>query len=427
MSAIKYIRFVVRLAALAGAGAALLGVLPWPAAPRFVPSASPFVAVCSAVAGGAFQLAWAAALVVAAACLVRPRWFCRWACPMGLLVETASTPRRMLLRRRAKAPPAARPAAATATPRVRIGPWVFWATLGGALMGYPLLLWLDPLVLLSASVGPYSTLTSAAAIALAGAGAILLLALLTGPIWCTRLCPLGAMQDVLSGPRRWIRVVRRAPGSVRSAPVRASDDSAQAAPDGGTSNAARRAVLSGTAALLAAGVGVLAGLRLRRRSREGAPLRPPGAVGEDRFTGVCIRCGACVRACPAHILRSDLAPASLAGWLAPRVEFASDYCREDCTRCMDVCPSGALRAVPLPRKQEAKIGLARVDLTLCWLATGRECNSCIHACPYQAIQSVWDEDVYSSKPVINAELCNGCGACQPVCPSAPQAIRVAKA
>ena len=44
----------------------------------------------------------------------------------------------------------------------------------------------------------------------------------------------------------------------------------------------------------------------------------------------------------------------------------------------------------------------------------------------QAIQSVWDEDVYSSKPVVKAELCNGCGACQPVCPSAPQAIRVAR-
>lgn len=420
MNAIKYIRFVVRLAALAAAGAALLGVLPWPAAARWVPSASPFVAVCSAIAGGAFQIAWAAALAVAAACLIRPRWFCRWACPMGLLVETASTPRRMLLRRsRAKAPPAARPAAAVATPRVRIGPVMFWATLGGALAGYPLLLWLDPLVLLSASAGPHSGLTSAAAVALAGVGAILLLALLGGPIWCTRLCPLGAMQDVLSGPRRWIRAARRAPGG-------ASDDSVNNPPDGRTTNAARRTVLSGAAALLAPGLGALVGLRLRGRSQAGAPLRPPGAVGEDRFTGVCIRCGACVRACPAHILRSDLAPASPAGWLAPRVEFASDYCREDCTRCMDVCPSGALRAVPLPRKQEAKIGLARVDLTLCWLATGRECHSCIHACPYQAIQSVWDEDVYSSKPVVKAELCNGCGACQPVCPSAPQAIRVAR-
>lgn len=431
MNAVGYIRLVVRVAALAAAAAALLGVLPWPEAPGYVAGVSPFVALCSAVATATFHLAWLAAVAAGGLCLIRPRWFCRWACPMGLLVETASGPRRILRRRRRKlqdtaraeagaspCPAAGRPAdqAATSLPRLRVGPWIFWGTLGGALLGYPLLLWLDPLVLLSASAGPHGWKT-ASAFALAAVGTILLVSLLAGAIWCSRVCPLGAMQDAMARLRSWVRRVGKTGSPVEAAPDR---------PAAGRPHVGRRTVLAGLVALVAGVMGGWAGRRLRGRSLAQAPLRPPGAVSEDRFTGVCIRCGACIRACPANILRSDRSPASPAGWLAPQVEFASDYCREDCTRCMDVCPSGALRAVSLPRKQEAKIGLARVDLTVCWLATGRECHSCIHACPYQAISSVWDNEAYASKPVVNAELCNGCGACQPVCPSAPQAIRVGR-
>lgn len=158
-------------------------------------------------------------------------------------------------------------------------------------------------------------------------------------------------------------------------------------------------------------------------------LRPPGAVPEDHFTGLCIRCNNCVHACPSKIIRPDTgAQGGLAGFGAPIISFARDYhyCLETCNACTQVCPTGALTALTMPEKKKYVIGEALVDLNLCLLALGKkECDACELACPYDAIKIKWDEEQYIAYPGIDLHKCTGCGACQVVCPTGEnKAIRV---
>jgi Pyruvate/2-oxoacid:ferredoxin oxidoreductase delta subunit len=139
---------------------------------------------------------------------------------------------------------------------------------------------------------------------------------------------------------------------------------------------------------------------------------------------VCVRCGNCAQACPSRIIQPDLA-GGLAGLLAPRLHFSSDFCRADCHRCHQVCPSGAIARLALPEKRRAVIGSTRLDLDTCLMALGRECNACVQHCPYEAIAIVSGADGFSSQPQVDAARCNGCGACEAVCPVRPlRAIRV---
>jgi ferredoxin len=174
-----------------------------------------------------------------------------------------------------------------------------------------------------------------------------------------------------------------------------------------------------------AGVGFLAARRLLAAGPgdRPLPLRPPGAVGQPQFAGLCIRCGNCVRACPAGIIHADLGDHGVAGFLTPVVRFDEDYCREGCRRCTVVCPSGAIRSLHGQQKQEAPIGLARVDMGLCWLADDRECNICGRSCPFDAVTFAWSEETYSRSPRIDPARCPGCGACQVACPGTNESER----
>jgi len=80
----------------------------------------------------------------------------------------------------------------------------------------------------------------------------------------------------------------------------------------------------------------------------------------------------------------------------------------------------------LPEKNKYIIGEALVDNTICLVPLGKkECDACERSCPYHAIRIVWDEEQYCAYPVIDPKKCNGCGACEVVCPTDPiKAIRV---
>jgi len=398
----RRLRWAVRCAVLVAAGIAIVGVLPWEGAVAVVPAASPFVTAATALATRSVGvLALAAAPVLLLAILGR-RWFCRWACPVGLLSETLGGVRR------GKGPGLARWPA--------VGQWVLLVTLGGAALGYPMLVWVDPLAMFSAAVGawlrPLGLVTLLACLPLL---LVLLVSVIAPGLWCGRLCPLGGMQDLLALPGRLF--------GRRRAPLGDTEAAANPAPGERDSGWA-----FGRRAFLGVGAGGAVALATEAAGRgTDPPVRPPGGATEDRFVGLCIRCGNCVRACPSGILRPDLGMAGVAGLLAPRAVFRDGFCAADCNACGRVCPSGAIAPLALAEKRQRVMGLAEVQTEKCVLAGGQECGVCVSACPYEAVDIVEPEAAFPAYPYprVLAAKCVGCGACEYECPTAPpRAIRV---
>jgi ferredoxin len=400
------LRLVVRWTFLAAVVVAAAGLLPWDGVLAVVPAASPFVAASSALATRALGVLSLAAAPVLVLALLRRRWFCRWACPVGVLSETLGRIRRGRRPRLARWPAA--------------GQWVLLVTLGGACVGYPMLVWLDPLGMFTAAVGAWlRPLGLVTLLATAPLAAVLAVSVAAPGAWCGRLCPLGGMQDLLVLPARWLR--GRGDAKARSIAT-ASNEAADAAPvrDGG--------LAVGRRFFLGAGVGGVTALVSEAAGRgQEPPVRPPGAADEARFVGLCIRCGNCVRVCPTGILKPDLGCGGMAGFMTPRAVFDVGYCREDCNACGRVCPSGAIASLPLEEKRQRIIGVAEVEVEKCVLAGGQECGVCVSACPYQAVEVVEPEEAFPAYPYprVIAGACVGCGACEYECPTAPpRAIRV---
>lgn len=354
-----------------------------------LPALSPHVAVGTTLAlQGAGSLTLLAVPMLLLALFI-PRFICHHVCPTGFLQE--------LLER-------LRPAGSTRWQSVpRLGRGIVLLTLGGAALGYPLFLWLDPLALFNGFFNAWhKPLTASALLAGLGLPLLLLFDLVFPRAWCKRICPLGATQDLLALPGNQWRARRCAaePPESTESPLRLS--------------AARRDFL---AVCAGAALGSWWG---RSRVTASPPLRPPGAVAEEHFAGVCIRCGNCAQACPTRIIQPDLGQHGLAGLVAPVLDFTRDHCRKDCHRCTQVCPSGAITRLTLPEKNRFIIGRAQLNLDTCWLASGHECTACIRACPYGALAVRSTDGGFSTAPVLDASKCNGCGACVPVCPVRPE-------
>ncbi|HPC93439.1 MAG TPA: 4Fe-4S dicluster domain-containing protein [Sedimentisphaerales bacterium] len=383
---LRHIRWLVRCLSLVAAILVLLAARQsrWPV---LVPALSPFIAVGSLLATRVVVATACLGLGVGFIAMLRPRWFCRWICPLGLCVDTASRLGRRCGRNPAK--------------RFSPGRWIVLLTLAGACLGYPLLLWLDPLAVFSGAFGITGSRTGwlmALPLFL-----VLTTSFVWPQIWCGRACPLGTFQDVLSHLARYARTKREGPSPERWNPA-----------------LARRTVLG-----VAAGA-TLAAITRSSQSSGPRPLRPPGAIDEPEFRGLCVRCGNCIRACPTHIIEPSLGHHGLAALLTPVLHFKENYCLVDCTKCMAVCPSGALVRLSPQDKGLKPIGLPRVDMSSCLLAEGRECTECRRWCPHAAIRYAWSETEYTLIPEIDSRKCTGCGACEAACPTKPnKAILIA--
>ncbi len=381
-----YLRWLVRVVFLAAAVVTLLPAFAGTRLPLFVPALSPFVAIGSVVATRSLSAIAGIGLVVAVVAIVRRRWFCRWVCPTGTCADAVTRVGVRLGRR---------------CPRVTsFGQWIAWITLGGAVVGYPLFLWLDPIAVFAGSFGVgHSAASSAGLWSALGLTAIFVLSVVWPGFWCSRVCPLGALQDSLAGCGHLLRrIARRSKPAVRPEAVRGWP---------------RRAVLGAMA-----GIGWAMVVRPDRALAE-RPLRPPGALDEADFVGVCIRCGNCLRVCPADIVRPDQGKYGIAGLLTPTLDYQDDYCREDCVLCTQVCPSGALTALSLDDKRQASIGFPEVDMNVCLRGDDQECSLCRSWCPYEAIHFVFNEEDYTHTPRVDPQRCNGCGACEKACPTTP--------
>lgn len=141
---------------------------------------------------------------------------------------------------------------------------------------------------------------------------------------------------------------------------------------------------------------------------------PPGAVSFSNMRKSCTGCQLCVQSCPNHIIRPTV---DFEHFMHPQLDFTQGFCATDCTRCSDVCPTGALKPLSIEDKSSVKIGTAVVDYDACLSAKGDKCGNCASRCPAGAIRMVSrgdDESVII--PVVNESVCIGCGACEYYCP-----------
>lgn len=160
------------------------------------------------------------------------------------------------------------------------------------------------------------------------------------------------------------------------------------------------------------------------------PVRPPGSVPERVFQQMCIRCGECLQACPNDVLQPLAFEQGFEGLWTPHVAADWSGCEPSCSNCGQVCPTGAIRALPLDEKRVARMGLAGVNEATCLPYTGRgECQLCVDACAasgHEAIEfmtvgtqmdemGIPIEGTGTLAPVVVAEKCVGCGLCQSRC------------
>lgn len=207
----------------------------------------------------------------------------------------------------------------------------------------------------------------------------------------------------------------------------------------------RRAVLAGTAA------GALLVPALRSGALTGPAgrphpdrIRPPGALGEREFLQRCIRCGQCIKICPNNALHPALDEAGVEGLWTPVLVARVGYCEPTCTLCTQVCPTAAIRQVSEAAKtgrdgaELVRIGTAFFDHGRClpW-AMGTPCTVCEEFCPTSP-KAIWFEEVEVptrdggtvrvKRPYVDPARCNGCGACEFVCPVHDRAaIRISSA
>lgn len=194
-------------------------------------------------------------------------------------------------------------------------------------------------------------------------------------------------------------------------------------------NNARRAFLS-TSALIATTAalkaqekkvdGGLAVIKDKKIPERATALTPPGSLSARNFAQHCTACQLCVSVCPNQVLRPS---SDLMKLMQPEMSYERGYCRPECVKCAEVCPTNAIHLVDIAEKSAVQIGHAVWIKENCICITdGMQCGNCARHCPAGAIQMVAadPEDDDSVKiPVINAERCIGCGACENLCPSRP--------
>ena len=360
-----------------------------------LPSLSPYVAVLAAIARRGIAATILLGLPVLALGIFWMRGFCRYACPMGLLLEMAGK---------------VNPAGMKLVRFPRLAKWVVLTTAVSALFGFPLFLWLDPLSMFLGLIGAVRwPLTTAMTVAVIPFLIVFVVSVIWPGSWCYRVCPLGYVQELVHA-KRWFPNRQRSNTTVAVPAVVQSAHS--------PAILSRRSFLFGITGFVAGGVAFATRKTIGAHS---TVLRPPGAVSESLFQGLCIRCGNCVRACPSKIIQPDLGSSGVMGLITPKLRMGPGYCAEGCNECGKVCPSGAIEKLLLTQKNRRVIGLACIDRNRCWPWKGvRECDKCVTICPSEAIDNFRKNP---PMPVMLTEKCNGCGKCQIICPAAAIVVK----
>lgn len=166
--------------------------------------------------------------------------------------------------------------------------------------------------------------------------------------------------------------------------------------------------------------GGLAVILDKQRPNRLTPILPPGAKDKRFFAQHCTACQLCVSECPNGVLRPS---SDLTHFMQPEVSYERGYCRPECMRCAEVCPTSAISLTSLADKNSTQIGHAVFIRKNCVVeCDGASCGNCERHCPTGAIQMVSGNPSDSNSlkiPVVNVERCIGCGACENLCPARP--------
>ena len=164
--------------------------------------------------------------------------------------------------------------------------------------------------------------------------------------------------------------------------------------------------------------GGLAAIEDKVNPERKTPLTPPGALSAKHFAQHCTACQLCIANCPNQVLRPS---EDLEYLMQPVMQYDKGYCRPECTRCSQVCPTGAIQPITIEEKSAQQIGHAVWVRKNCVILTDEvECGNCARHCPTGAIEMVpLEEDEEKWVPAVNEEMCIGCGACENLCPARP--------
>ena len=234
---------------------------------------------------------------------------------------------------------------------------------------------------------------------------------------CGGACPVGAIRFV----PRWQSIDAKKPSDEPSGETPIGRRGFLAAGIGATA-----ATLSG-----AATAGAISAINPKPGGEASAHLvRPPGSIPEDTFIRQCIRCGECLQVCPNDALQPQGFAQGLSGLWTPTLNANWAGCEPSCNNCGRVCPTGAIRSLPMKEKQVVRMGLAEVNKQTCLPYAGiEECRQCVDECAAvgrRAIefikvgtqvdeQGMPVEGTGMLAPVVVAEKCVGCGMCQMRC------------
>jgi len=155
------------------------------------------------------------------------------------------------------------------------------------------------------------------------------------------------------------------------------------------------------------------------KEKKTSPVTPPGSTGIENFISKCTACSLCVSACPNNVLVPSFDQYGIAGIMQPHMDYHKGFCAYECTRCLEICPTGALLPLLPEAKKLTKIGKAIFVRENCIVETEHTaCGACAESCPTKAVHMVPFIGNLTI-PETNDDICIGCGHCEHACPVTP--------